>query len=62
MARDYARRLPTEQEVLWENKVQNCWMGHTDTYVKVYSDNADLYSNLITRVPIKQLWRDGVWA
>lgn len=56
MADEFADSLiGSKQDVLWESQNKaGVWMGHTDTYVKVYGNDVWLQPNLITNCTLSK--------
>ncbi|MFC2019597.1 radical SAM protein, partial [Chloroflexota bacterium] len=62
-ARRFARRfLGKHMMVLWEKKSGGTWSGHTDNYLKVYTESNDDLSNQLRPARLEEIRGDGVWG
>ncbi len=61
MGETYRRQMLGETwDVLWESEHEGWWIGHTDTYVKVYTIQQGIQSGSVSPVTITDMWKDGV--
>ena len=62
-ARRFARSFVGEHMmVLWEKKSGGTWSGHTDNYLKVYTESNDDLNNQFRPVRLEEIRGDGVWG
>jgi len=48
--------------VLWEQKSGAIWSGHTNNYIKIYTQSSEDISNKILPVNITEVMSDGMWG
>ncbi len=48
--------------VLWEKQADGIWSGHTDNYIKVYTESNDDLTNKFQPVKLMKIRGDGVWG
>lgn len=49
-------------DVLWETQSGGIWSGYTGNYIRVYARNKSNLTNIINRVTLGDLYRDGMWG
>jgi threonylcarbamoyladenosine tRNA methylthiotransferase MtaB len=52
--------LGKQAGVLWEGETAGYWSGYTSSYIKVYIKSAKNLVNTITKVTLKDIYKDGV--
>jgi len=62
-ARNFRRRfLGKTMTVLWEKQSDGIWSGHTDNYIKVYTESGEDLSNKLQPVKLMEVREGGVWG
>ena len=60
---NFSRRfLGRTMPVLWEKQANGIWSGHTDNYIKVYTNNKEDLTNKLLPVKLVEVRGDGVWG
>ncbi len=54
------RQLTTDLSVLFEEKIDNLWSGHSENYVRVYVSSDENLKNRILTVKPEKIYRDGL--
>ena len=62
-AQSFSRRfLGKTMPVLWEKQSGGTWSGHTDNYIKVYTQSNKHLTNKLLPVKLVEVSGDGVWG
>jgi len=62
-AQNFSQRfIGKTMPVLWEKQTDGIWSGHTDNYIKVYTESSKDLTNKLTPVKLVEIRGDGVWG